>query len=594
MTRCIVAILAAFLIQQGTSGRDAPQSVTVEGARLTGTLLSDDGKPVYRAMVTILGSDGPALRASVTNAAGEFSIAGLPAGSFALWASKPGFVTSYYGSRRAGRGPAIPVALAGGQHVTVSMTMLRGASIAGRIADPFGRPLAQVSVQARPASPAGTAAGALLTAKTDGQGGYRIFGLAPGEYIVEALPPPQSNSHAVLVTDDEVKWALQQAQQGSIRSGSGAVAPAVGPAVAYAPTFFPGAAVRDQATPVALGPGEQRADVTFNLQLLRAARISGRVVVPGGQPMAGISLALVPSEPASTPSQGAGAGATAGVRVPVSDTGEFSAAGVVPGVYALWARTALDTSARALDASAVTLWAHNQVIVNGFDVAGVVLSLQPGARVSGTVRFEGPSPTPAPGSVRIILSPQFGNGVPFIGSRTAPPDASGRFLVPDVPPGPYQLRIAAGSVAGSQPEPWALESATVAGHDVADGTLVVREGDEISGVAVTLTNQETEISGTLFDAARRPTAQFSLLFFSVDRAHWTDRSRRVRTVQPAMDGTFRVKGLPPGDYFAVADATVDAGTVVDAAYLEQLAGLASRLTLAPGEKRRVDFATTTR
>src|SRR6185295_7484953 len=137
---------------------------------------------------------------------------------------------------------------------------------------------------------------------------------------------------------------------------------------------------------------------------------------------------------------------------------------------------------------------------------------------------------------------------------------------------------------------WGLASAIVSGQDVADGTIDIHPAEEISGVIVTLTDQETEISGTLLDSARRPTAQFAILFFSVDRARWAPRSRRVQRVQPAVDGTFRVKGLPPGEYFVVADPSVDASAPIDAAYLEQLAGVASRLTLARGEKRRVDLA----
>jgi hypothetical protein len=139
-----------------------------------------------------------------------------------------------------------------------------------------------------------------------------------------------------------------------------------------------------------------------------------------------------------------------------------------------------------------------------------------------------------------------------------------------------------------------LESAVSAGQDVADGTLDIRAAEEVGGVVVTLTDQETEISGTLLDVARRPTAEFSVVFFSVDRLRWTLRSRRVHAVQPAIDGTFRVRGLPPGEYFVVADPIVDPGTPVDAAYLEQLAALASRVTLARGEKRRVDLVIASR
>jgi hypothetical protein len=594
LTVCLASVwpgVEAF--QQVRSGTGRSHDTPVGDSVIAGTVLADDGTPVDRAIVTILGSDGPGLRASVTDAAGEFSIGGLPAGSFALWATKPGFVTSYYGSRRAGRGPAIPIALASRQRLTVTMRMLRGASIAGTITDPSGRPLAQVSVHVRPVSSPGTVASAAQHSATDGQGGYRIFGLAPGEYIVEALPPPMPNPHAILVTAGEVKWALQQGPRLSLGAGGTASAPPEGYAVAYPPTFFPGVAVVEQAAKVAVSPGEQR-DATFSLQLVRAASISGNILVSGGQPTSRVHLALVRSEPDTTPSLSAGAGTPGFLRVPVSETGQFSASGVVPGAYTLWARSDPSPPVDARGRDAPTLWGRATLIVNGSDVSGVVLRLESGARVSGTIRFDGASQAPALDGVQITLSPRLRGGAPFTRSLAATPDASGRFLFSSVPPGPYDVQVGLGELTGSQTVTWALESATVSGHDVADGTLDVGQGVDIIGVTVTLTDQQTRISGTLFDSAKRPTSQFSLLLFSVDRRHWTPRSRRVQFVQPAVDGTFSVEGLPSGEYFVVAVTTDTSGIPVDEVYLQQLAGMATRITLARGERRRVDFATATR
>ena len=523
-------------------------------AVLTGRLLSDDGQPVDRAIVAILGSDKPGVRATVTDAAGEFSIGGLPAGSFAVWSTKAGFLPSYYGSKRPGDGPAIPVALAAAQRVTVSITMLRGASIAGRIMDASGRPLSQVSVRVRPVSSPETAAP--QTSKTDGEGGYRIFGLPPGEYIVEAWPPP-----------------------------------AEGPAVAYTPTFFPSVAVMDQAVKVSVSAGEPRNDVTFSLY--RAARVSGKVVVPNGQPMSGINIALVLTEPAAKPSLDAGPGPTAGfLRVPVSETGEFSVPGVVPGTYALWARRDANSSARTPGPDALTLWGQANVVVDGPNVSGVVLNLEPGARVSGTIRIDAASRTPAIEAPRLRLSPQINSTSAFTGSFAATQDPSGSFVFPSVPPGPYDLRTAPVEVTGSTADTWVITSAIAAGHDVAEGTLDIRPGEATSGVIVTLT--ETEISGTVFAAAQRPYARFPPLFFSVDRTSWTQGSGRVKTAQPAADGTFRVGGLPPGEYFVVPAPSINPGAPVDAVYLEQLAGFADRLTIASGEKRRVELTVTSR
>jgi hypothetical protein len=563
MTKGIAWLVAGLLTPVGLSVGAFQQPKA--SAVLTGTVLFGDGTPVDRATVAILGTDRPGVRTTVTDAAGEFSFDGLAAGSFTVWCAKDGSLTSYYGSKHPGRGPAMPVSLASGQRVTVSMTMLRGASIAGTITDPSGRPMSRVSVRVRPVSSSETAEP--QTSKTDGDGRYLIFGLAPGEYLVEALPPPAEGSVAV-----------------------------------YAPTFFPSVAVIDEASTIAVTAGEQRDDVTFSLY--RAARVSGKVVVPNGQAMSGVSLALIPTEPAARPAQGAGSRLTADVaRVTATEIGEFSIPGVIPGTYALWARWDSNSAARAAGPDASTLWGAHTVVVKGPDVFGVVLNLQPGARVSGTIRIDintnisAASRTPAMEALRLTLSPQASSAAAFAGRFVATPDPTGDFVFPSVPPGLYDLRIAPGEIPGSPLDTWVMASAIVSGQDAADSPLDIRPGAAISGVVVTLT--ETEISGTVLDDAGQPTARFPLLFFAVDRTLWTHGSRRVRTVQPAADGTFRAAGLPPGEYFVVAYPNIDTATgtgvdvaveaPVDAVHLDQFAGVAGRITIASGEKRSLQL-----
>ena len=59
--------------------------------------------------------------------------------------------------------------------------------------------------------------------------------------------------------------------------------------------------------------------------------------------------------------------------------------------------------------------------------------------------------------------------------------------------------------------------------------------------------------------------------------------------RPAQDGTFRVEGLPPGDYwFAAVDRvdTANAGEWQNPEFLETLVSRASRIVLAAGETHR--------
>ena len=71
MTKGAVRLLAVLLtplwLSVGAFQEQRPSAV------LTGTLLSDDGLPVNGAIVSIVGTDKPGVRATVTNVAGEFS-----------------------------------------------------------------------------------------------------------------------------------------------------------------------------------------------------------------------------------------------------------------------------------------------------------------------------------------------------------------------------------------------------------------------------------------------------------------------------------------------------------------------------------------
>ncbi|HEX7779351.1 MAG TPA: carboxypeptidase-like regulatory domain-containing protein, partial [Vicinamibacterales bacterium] len=128
--------------------RDVRRTPATGTAVISGTLVTDDSspRPIRRAAINLSGSDFIRRRMTVTDDAGRFQIANLPAASYSVWASKPGYVTAYYGGKRPGRGPGLPIALGDGQQVTLALKMLRGAVVTGTITDATGRP-AQAQVQ---------------------------------------------------------------------------------------------------------------------------------------------------------------------------------------------------------------------------------------------------------------------------------------------------------------------------------------------------------------------------------------------------------------------------------------------------------------
>ena len=156
--RVFVLIAAAAIAGASTGAqtqRDTPVRppvpVVVKGSAVLGGVVTTDEErsaPIRRALVTLTGGAGGIVQ-TASDDDGRFTFIDLPAGSYALTAEKPGFVKTFVGSRRPGRGPSTPMALQDGQRLTnVAIKLIRGAAIAGAVFDDNGQPVpsAQLSL----------------------------------------------------------------------------------------------------------------------------------------------------------------------------------------------------------------------------------------------------------------------------------------------------------------------------------------------------------------------------------------------------------------------------------------------------------------
>jgi hypothetical protein len=107
---------------------------------------------------------------------------------------------------------------------------------------------------------------------------------------------------------------------------------------------------------------------------------------------------------------------------------------------------------------------------------------------------------------------------------------------------------------------------------------------------VRFTDKLAELSGTLLDAQNRPTSQLSIILFPTDAAHWSNRSRRIRSpVRASTQGQFRFTNLLAGEYYMAALADYDPAEVYRPEFLEQVAALAMKVTIGEGEKKVQDL-----
>ncbi len=487
-----------------TPTRDQQTELPATGV-ISGTVVTEgSGNPVRRARVTLTAPELRGSRTMTTTDQGAFSFTALPAGRYTLAASKPGYVNITFGAKRPGR-PGTPIQLLDGQKMEkASISLPKGAVVTGVVLDESGEPSpgTQVRVMRAVMRTGEKTYEQSGQDQTDDRGIYRIYGLQPGDYIVNAIPRNNNPGDLQQGIRMEIESLMQQVQalqaagggRGGDTGGGGGLAGSAGSpggvpllgrggargqalleqaaalqqqlqqpeqAVADAPVFFPGTTMPSTASAVPLGVGEERAGIDFQLQLVPTARVEGTLQSPDGTLPQGTQITLVPLDPGgapSVPSLG-----TTSTRV--NQAGTFQFLSVNPGQYRLTARAPI----RAVDPNAAqaaaagrggqavggggrggqggqgqitqVLWASTDIGVNGQNITDLTLALQPGMTIRGRVMFDGtnmPPPTDLT-RIRVNVSPRGQQPGLEFGVPPAQVDATGNFTITGIAPGKYSL-----------------------------------------------------------------------------------------------------------------------------------------------------------
>ena len=225
--------------------------------------------------------------------------------------------------------------------------------------------------------------------------------------------------------------------------------------------------------------------------------------------------------------------------------------------------------------------------MQGVDVQGVALSLQPGMTVSGRVSFDGTTAKPPADltTVRVSLQPVLTGSQVSIGQLSSPVNADGTFVARGVMPGRYRISSLV-SAAGGAPG-WTARSAMTGGVDALDLPFEVHGGRNVAGVEVTFTDRTIELTGMLTDAVGKPAPEYFLIAFSADRNLWA-APRRVTQARPGTDGRFTIRTLRPGQYLLAAVTDLEPGVSTDPELLESLMSSAITITLVEGDKKVQD------
>jgi len=574
----LICLGAALALRQGP---------VVRTGRLSGVVVIDgtSGTPVRGAIVTVSGAALSRARSVLTDDAGSFVVAGLPAGRFTLSASKAPFVPMAFGATRPGR-QGTAIVLAAGQAIDdVTIRLPRGGVITGMLRDPEGQAAPDVEVWAL-TSTAAMAAVPLSTipsAKTDDRGVYRIYGLPAGDYFVAATFRTAGVGDLAIPSTEEVDRLFAALERpmppggvppaASARPADAAPPPRV---FGYAPTFFPGVVSAVDAASVTVVAGEERR-ADFAVGPVPTGTVEGIIQTQDGTPLPPVIPNLVLQGSLSLPMFSAQP--TLAMRP--GPEGRFRFTGVAPGKYLLSANAGSGASAR---------WALADLTCTGDDLTGITLTLRPGMRLSGTVVVDGGAAAPPLDltTLRLVLTATRGPirltalTLAITVSATGSPRADGTFAVAGILPGSY-------TVSGQGLGRWVIRSAMVNGRDAVDVPIEFANGTDVTDATVTLSDRSAEVSGTLQTAAGASANEYFVVVFSTDPSVWRPGARRVRSTRPASDGRFVVGDLPGGEYYIAALTDVTPDDLADAAFLAQVAPSAVRVTLADGEKKTQDL-----
>jgi hypothetical protein len=563
--------------------RDTPAQQTaapVPAGRMTGRVVAaDTGRPVKRARVFISAAELPGGRGVLTDDGGVFDFAELPAGRYTLTAAKSGFIGLSYGQRRPLQA-GTPLQLLDGQQLKgVDFALPRGGVISGRVSDESGDAMPGVTVSImryqylqgdRRLVPSGNA-------QTDDRGAYRVWGLNPGDYYVSAVARGEGlggRGGAVAALAAAVGRGGAAALGG--RGGAAARDPGTADGndqnqLTYAPTYYPGVGSVAEARTVAVGVSQEVNDIDFGLQLVRTARVSGHVENPDGSWAGTGTVNLMPQANV----RNGGLGNMFGGRI--GWDGQFSISNVPPGAYTLRARN------NDRDAP---LSSSQPLSVGGSDIGSVVVILETGGSLSGTIVFEPGSTSPPSDLTQVRIAAPSTEPDENTGPTPNPRvNKDGTFTIDGVSVGAHLIRPnGGGGLRG-----WTLKSVTVDGRDVTDTPIAVRSGQKIRNVTLTFFDRVSEIDGSITDAQGNAVTEYTVLAFSTDPSVWRAQSRQIMTARPDQTGMFKIRGLPSGEYYLVTVDPSEQGEWFEPSYLDQHRAGALRVTLSDGDVKTQDF-----
>ena len=510
--------VATFINTNSQTPTPSPQTEEVKSGSITGRVVNESGQPLAGVSVSArLAGYAIGMRTVTSNLEGKFQINGLDVGVYYLNANTPAYIA-----------PTIdldnpPPAYRIGD--SVRLEMVKGGVITGTVTNSVNEPIVGIRVRAvmlKDASGKSTK-GVLFSIgerSTDDRGIYRIYGLTPGTYIVQA------------------------GGTGTFSGGS--------PGDLDAPTFAP-SSTRDTASEIQVRSGEETSiDIRYRGEPGRV--ISGTVKTSSP---AGASVSLT--------SVGDGLISMNSSFQPPGSKG-FTLFGVADGEYEIVAQEVI-SSPSSLYAD-LAFSDPIRVNVKGADVTGLELVPRPFGSIGGKILLESSKLPECQNKRQPLFSETLVTLVQskkeresdstaifrFFGN-TSTVDRDGSFLVKNIRAGQYSFNprffarywYVKSMTLGSVPVgPTKTTVSTT--RDASRNWTALKTGERVTGLTITLSEGAASIRGrieTAEDAKPEPGSRVYLVPAERDKL---EDPLHYFVSDIGGDGSFSLSNLPPGRY----------------------------------------------
>jgi hypothetical protein len=558
--------LSAVLVQNAQPA--APKPAVIEGI----VVGAENGAPLPEAGVELsrMGDGESAKHTVATRPNGTFSFEDIPPGDYRVAAARPGFLRAEYGERGPG-GNGTTITVAAGENLKgIRIPLVQAGTISGRVLDRKGQPVPNAQVQAFQLQALGGTR-LLETARaviTNDRGEYRLFWLAPDEYLVMAMPIRGAIADQLIQTN------------GNGSNMVNSVPPPAGVPIlppenqGPIPFFYGGTHDPDTAIKVRVKPAEDLAGIDIAMRPITTFTVRGKILNPPAPPdrapdgfgnEQGVEIRLEPRTPPEVQFRNDMPNGLVSVD---TSKGTFEIRGVLPGSY--WAYALYQSRDPASGRPLPATQARAAVDVSGKDPEDVVISFSQGFDVPLRVVLEnqpggpeGPAFTRLVDSLRLSLTPADGGEGP---SAQPVPGQSGSFVARNVSTGDYTVFISTigGSIAY-------LKTKRVEGIDTRESFRIDRTPSRPIEIVFGLSTGT--VSGNVTNNKLEGVSGVTVVAYG-------PRGSYHATSGPG--GQFQITNVPPGDFTVYAWEAIPIYTWQDPAVLQRAAGRGAAVHLDDG------------